>query len=227
MTLLPTRTLSWRDRRRARRTSLSAGEVPVALRGGGTAFLRPLQPGETGPLLDVFEQLSPASRLSRYLVGLPSLPRTMATALVDVDGCRHVAWLATVDDRAAGIARVVRTGSATAEVAFEVADRHQGRGLGTALLDAVTTVAAARGVRRLEATALPDNDSSVHLLRRLGLVWVASGGLLEGSGALQLLDPARVDRRAVLALSDQRREVSRRSASAVAFGAVEPVPAPC
>jgi len=202
MTLLPSDPLSWRDRRVAGVPDTTVGHVPVTLRDGGTALLRPLLPGETDPLLDVFEQLSAGSRASRYLVGMPRLPRAMVTALAAVDGCRHLAWLASVDDRPAGIARVVRTGSATAEVAFEVADRHHGRGLGTALLDAVTTVAAARGVRRLEATALAGNDASVHLLRHLGVGWVATGGLLEGSGTLRLLDPARVDRGAVLALAD-------------------------
>ena len=201
MTLLPSAPLSWLDRFRAGAPAAPAGHVPVTLRDGGTALLRPLQPGETDPLLDVFEQLSAGSRASRYLVGMPRLPRPMVEALAAVDGCRHVAWLATVDGRAAGIARAVRTASATAEVAFEVADRHHGRGLGAALLDAVTTVAAARGVRRLEATALADNDASVHLLRRLGMGWVATDGLLEGCGTLRLLDPARVDRGAVLALA--------------------------
>lgn len=201
MTLLPDETRSWSDPAGTALRADGAGHVPVVLRDGGTALLRPLLPGETGPLLDVFEQLSPASRSSRYLVGMPRLPRAMVDALAAVDGCRHLAWLATVEDRAAGIARVVRTGSGSAEVAFEVADRHHGRGLGTVLIDAVTTVAAARGVRRLEATALPGNDASVHLLRRLGLGWAATGGLLEGSGPLRLLDPARVDRAAVLALA--------------------------
>ena len=68
------------------------------------------------------------------------------------------------------------------------------------------------------ATALPDNDASVHLMRRLGLGWVATDGVLEGSGTLRLLDPARVDRGAVLALadrpaSDYERAVSRAASS--------------
>lgn len=56
-------------------------------------------------------------------------------------------------------------------------------------------------MRRLEATALADDDATVYLLRRLRLGWVAAGGLLEGSGTLRLRDPARVDRGAVLALA--------------------------
>ena len=219
MTLLPDEA-RWND---SSRYAGDADHLPVVLRDSGTALLRPLQRDETEPLLDVFEQLSPASRLSRYLVPLPRLNRTMTAALADVDGCRHVAWLAVVEGRPAGIARAIRTSSSSAEVAFEVADRHQGRGLGTLLLDTVTTVAAARGVRRLEATALPDNEASVRVLRRLGLGWVAAGGLLEGSGPLRLLDPAQVDRRAVLALADQRWAVSRSSAP---VPAVPPVSAP-
>lgn len=194
------------SRPRRRRAPAPLTGVPVRLRDGRSAVLRPLRPGETEPLLEVFDELSPASRLGRYLVGMTRLPSPMVAALADVDGCRHAAWLAEVDGRPAGLARFVRTAPVSAELAFEVADRHHGHGLGTALVDAVTTVAAARGVRRLEATLLPDNHASAHLLRLLGLGLVAVGGLLEATGPLRLLDPARVDRAAVLAVADRHVE---------------------
>ena len=175
--------------------------VVVPISRGGTALLRPLWPGETEPLLAVFEGLSPASRADRYLVGAPRLPSTMLKALAAVDGRDHVAWLASVDGAPAGIARYVRVGPETVEVAFEVADAHQGRGLGTVLLDTVTTVAVTHGVRRVQATVLPANAPSLALLARLGIPLTLRDGLLEGEGPLRLLDPARVDRHAVAALA--------------------------
>ena len=175
--------------------------VVARLAHGGLATLRPLRPGETESLLNVFESLSPASRASRYLTGMVRLPATMLTALAAVDGHDHVAWLAAVDGWPAGIARYVRVGADTAEIAFEVADAHQGRGLGTLLLDTVTTAAAARGVRRLRATVLPANEPSLRLLARLGIPLTLTDGLLEGEGPLRLLDPARVNRDAVVALA--------------------------
>lgn len=190
-------TISWLPSGARRRRD----HVEVALARGRSAAMRPLSPGETEPLLAVFASLSPASRFDRYLVGTPRLPVAMLNALADVDGRDHVAWLATVDGQPAGIARYVRVGPETAEVAFEVADAHQGRGLGTALLDTVTTVAATHGVRRVQATVLPANAPSLRLLARLGIPLTLHDGLLEGEGELRLLDPARVDRRAVVELA--------------------------
>jgi RimJ/RimL family protein N-acetyltransferase len=193
-------TISWLPNR----SRTAPDHVDVELSRGGTAQLRPLRAGETEPLLAVFERLSPASRTDRYLVGVPRLPSVMRNALVAVDGHDHVAWLATVAGEPTGIARYVRVAPDTVEVAFEVADAHQGRGLGTALLDTVTTVAAAHGVRRVQATVLPTNAPSLRLLARLGIPLTLRDGLLEGEGPLRLLDPARVDRHAVVGLAQRQ-----------------------
>ena len=178
--------------------------VRVAVRGG-TAVLRPLLPGDTETLDGVFDGLSAASRISRFMAPLPRLTAGMRRALVQVDGCAHVAWAAYVDGRPVGIARYVRTEPRTAEVAFEVADAHQGRGIGAALVDAVTTVAALNGVRRLSASVLPGNESSLRLLRRIGLHLRPHAGLLEGEASLVLMSTPRVDRPAVAAVALRHR----------------------
>jgi RimJ/RimL family protein N-acetyltransferase len=125
----------------------------------------------------------------------------MVDALVAVDGRDHVAWLASVVDRPVGIARYIRVGPASAEVALEVADAHHGRGLGTALLDAITTLACVNGIRRMQAAVLAENRSSQRLLTRIGVPLRPSGPALEGEGPLRLLDPPRVDRAAVVSLA--------------------------
>jgi RimJ/RimL family protein N-acetyltransferase len=167
------------------------------------ATIRPLRAGEEAPLLAVFDQMSPRSRANRYLSGVPALTRGMISALVTVDGRNHVAWLASVDDRPVGIARYVRLEPATAEIALEVADAHHGRGLGTALLDAITTLACVNGIRRVEASVLPENRPSQRLLTKIGVRLRPSGPTLEGEGPLRLLDPQRVHRAAVVALADR------------------------
>lgn len=179
------------------------GFVRAHLRDGAVAVLRPLSQGEADPLLQVFEGMSAQSRALRYLTGLSDLPRSMLSMLADVDGDRHVAWLASVEGAPAGVARYVRVAGCpkTAEVAFEVADAHHGRGLGTVLLDAVTTVAAARGVRRIQATMAPSNAPSRWLVERIGARGRIVDGLVEAEGPLRLLDPAVVDRAAVVRLA--------------------------
>jgi RimJ/RimL family protein N-acetyltransferase len=177
--------------------------VHVTLRDGAVAVLRPLERGETAPLLAVFGAMSPASRALRYLTGLPRLPGALLSMLSDVDGDRHGAWLVSLDGAPAGIARYVRfPGDPTsAELAFEVVDHHHGRGLATVLLDAVTTAAAARGVRRVQGTMAPSNTASRRLLERVGAASRLVDGLLEAEGPLRLLDPPVVDRAAVVRLT--------------------------
>jgi len=198
-----THTETWTGARGKRRRSFRQprDHVPVRLRAGGSAAIRPLHSGEEAPLLAVFDQMSSTSLANRYLVGLPRLTRSMIDALVRVDGQDHVAWLGSVDDRPAGIARYVRVGPATAEVALEVADADHGRGLGTALLDAVTTLACLNGIQRIHAIVLPDNRPSQRLLTKIGVPLLPSGSALEGEAALRLLDPPRVDRAAVVTLA--------------------------
>ena len=169
----------------------------VARIRAGRVVVRPMVAGEYDALGAVFDGMSHASRYSRYLTGLGGLPTTMARALTEVDGHRHVAWLASIDGEPVGIGRWIRTAPETAELAFEVVDRHHGRGIGTVLVDVLTTVAAVSGIQHLEASVLPTNAPSLRLLERVGLAFCAEDGLLEGSGRLQLLATPRVDRPAV------------------------------
>jgi RimJ/RimL family protein N-acetyltransferase len=175
--------------------------VAVPLPQGGEARLRPLRRGELEPQRAVFDGLSESSRTDRFLTGVDRLTASMWQALGNVDGHDHVAWLATVDDRPVGVGRFARVAPCTAEVAFEVVDDHQGLGLGTILLDTITTVAAAMRIRRLQASVLGSNLRSRHLLSRVGLDLQPSDGLLEGESLFHLLDRPRVDRPAVLRLA--------------------------
>jgi len=169
---------------------------------GTPVTLRPLVHDETAPLLGVFDGMSMVSRWMRYLSGLPRLSPGMLSRLTDIDGDHHVAWLAHLDDEPVGIARYVRLKDrpTTAEVAFEVVDRLHRRGLGTVLLDTITTVAAARGIRQVQATLAPSNTASRRLLARIGATTRHVDGLLEAQGPLRLLDPPAVDRSALLRL---------------------------
>ena len=178
--------------------------VQVRLRDGGSALLRPLVGGEVSVLETVFEGLSAQSRKRRFLVPMPRLPGTHRRTLADVDGDRHVAWVALVDGVPVGICRYVRITHDTAELAFEVVDAHQGRGIGSALVDAVTTVARDHGITWLEATVEPGNVASEALLARAGVRLLARDGLLEGGGRPRPAPwSSPVDPRAVRALTGQ------------------------
>ena len=173
------------------------------LADGGVLVLRPLRSGEGEVLESVFQGLSPQSRQWRYLVPTPRLTSGARRVLAEVDGRDHVAWVAMVQGSPVGICRSLRTSGDAAELAFEVIDAEQRRGIASVLVDAVTTVAHANGVAWVEASVAPGNQAAVVLLSRLGMSLALRDGLLEGRARLRLMEPPRVDRTAVLTLAAQ------------------------
>ena len=67
----------------------------------------------------------------------------------------------------------------TAEVAFEVADEHQGRRIGSALAEALTADARAAGILEFHATVTGDNQPVISLLSRatcrMRATWLGGG----------------------------------------------------
>lgn len=164
--------------------------LPFTIRSGDTAWISAMSSGDQHPVRAVFDGLSDRSRYFRFLVATPRLSGVAARYLSDVDHRRHVALVATVDGRAAGIGRYVRDAAdpRRAEIAFAVVDTLQGRGLGTLLLAALGAVAADQGVTTFTYLVHPGNAASLALLRQIGGTYAQLDGDLVGSGPV----PARL-----------------------------------
>jgi GNAT superfamily N-acetyltransferase len=133
--------------------------------------LRPLRSGERRPVLEVFEGLSERSRRLRFLGSKPRLLERDLAQLADVGCCGREAVTATDPEtgRTVGIARFVRDADAPeAEIAFEVVDDCQGRGLGKALLGALRELAREEGILRFRALIAFGNAPAFALVRGLG-----------------------------------------------------------
>jgi RimJ/RimL family protein N-acetyltransferase len=132
--------------------------------------IRPLQPGDSAAVLDVFAGMSPRSRELRFLAPKRRLSTADVRRLTAVDQRDHVALLATsaADNKPIGIARFVRDrhDPESAEVALAVVDNWQNQGVGTALLDALVPRAVEVGVRAFTALVSHDNAAVVRLLHR-------------------------------------------------------------
>lgn len=131
--------------------------------------VRPLT-HDAGAVLDrVFADMSPRSRWLRYHSPMPRLPGSMRAALLDLDGQDRLAFVAEVHSRdgarPVGLGRLVRTGPRTAELALEVVDAWQHRGVGRRLLAALRAAAEERGWTTLEGRVLPGNDRVGRMLR--------------------------------------------------------------
>ena len=141
------------------------GAMQTTFRDGIT--IRPLRDGDTDTIAALFARLGEDSRRHRFGAPKPRLTPLELAELARVDATHHV-LVASVgaDPRPAGVARLVRDG-ATAEIACAVADELQRRGVGRILLEELSAVARAAGIRELRAVVAGDNPRIVSLVSRL------------------------------------------------------------
>jgi acetyltransferase len=140
----------------------------VVLAAETEVLIRPVEAADSPALRDAFERLGALSRLRRFLTPVEHLTRHQLEYLSNVDHDSHEALLA-FDARtgeAVGVARYIRDerDGESADVAVVVADRWQGRGIGSALLSRLAARAARNGFRHLTATILTGNDAAARLL---------------------------------------------------------------
>jgi RimJ/RimL family protein N-acetyltransferase len=146
--------------------------APTPLRDGSAALLRPLERGDKPLVASIWRDLSDLSRRRRFLTPTRELTDEDLAYLTEVDHNRHEAVLAVDEEsgRPLGVARYVRAPGEpeSAEVAVVVIDEWHGRGLGTALLDALTERARENGIRRYIAYVSPDNEVVLEAIERAG-----------------------------------------------------------
>jgi acyl-CoA synthetase (NDP forming)/RimJ/RimL family protein N-acetyltransferase len=146
-------------------------EADVVLRDGGTAHVRPIRPEDADALQTFHMGQSQRSTVFRFFAPLERLPERDLARFTHVDHHDRVAFVAVEDDdageRIIAVARYDRDGDG-AEVAFNVADAHHGRGLGSVLLEHLTAAARERGIRRFTAEVLPHNARMLAVFRDAG-----------------------------------------------------------
>lgn len=148
---------------------LAVAPRAVVLADGGPALLRVIEPGDLEALRALHCGLSGESRYFRYFSFRKGLSEGELARMSRPDFDRHGGVVVLVGGRLAGHACFDRkSGDPEAEVAYEVADSQQGRGIATLLLEALAEAARAAGVERFTARVLPSNHASLEVLRDLG-----------------------------------------------------------
>ena len=145
-------------------------ELDIVLRDGGGARIRPIKPADGDLLRSFFDRLGPESRYFRYFKVKKSLSEEEITYFTNVDYEDRMALIALLDGEMVAVGRYDRdeAGSPTAEVAFAVVDEHQGRGLGTHLLELLTNHARRNGIERFRAFVLAENRQMLRVFRNSG-----------------------------------------------------------
>ncbi|WP_424185180.1 GNAT family N-acetyltransferase [Actinokineospora sp. G85] len=144
-------------------------EADVVLSDGGTVHLRPILPSDAEVLRAFHGRLSQRTRYLRYFGPYPRIPDRDLRRFSTVDHDRRVAFVALLGDEIIAVGRYEgMPDGRSAEVAFVVEDDHQGRGLGSILLEHLAAAARECGVGRFEAEVLSDNAQMVRVFRDAG-----------------------------------------------------------
>ena len=120
-------------------------EADVVLRDGGVAHVRPIRPQDAEAVQRFHAGQSAESIYLRFFAPIQALSDRDLERFTEVDHVDRVALVATLGERIVGIARFERTAPTTADVAFNIADSDQGRGLGSVLLEHLAAAARERG----------------------------------------------------------------------------------
>src|SRR4051794_23511886 len=164
-------------------------EADVVVSDGGTLHLRPILPDDADALVRFHAGLSVRTRYLRYFSSYPTIPPRDLFRFSHVDHRHRVAlagWLGGEIIAVGRFDQLVESDPADrldpagrlAEVAFVVADAHQGRGIGSVLLEHLVEIGRELGVNRFEAVVLAENRAMVQVFRQAGF---EASRRLEGS----------------------------------------------
>ncbi|MHA7221138.1 bifunctional acetate--CoA ligase family protein/GNAT family N-acetyltransferase [Arthrobacter sp. RHLT1-20] len=133
-------------------------EADVVLRDGGTAHLRPIHPSDADAVQAFHVGQSQRSIYMRFFAFKSRLSAKELKRFTEVDYKDRVALVITIGGEIMGIGRYDRLDDPEeAEVAFNIADAHQGRGIGSILLEHLAAAAREHGIRKFSAEVLPEN----------------------------------------------------------------------
>jgi acetyl coenzyme A synthetase (ADP forming)-like protein len=144
------------------------------LKDGGSIRIRAIHAEDKERLLEHFQGLSGKSIYQRFFTPKRELTPSDLTLLTELDFEERVALVATlfVDEREriVGVGRFAITDRQRreAEVAFAVSDAHQGRGIGTLLLEHLAIIARDLGISAFEADVLQENAMMLSVFRDSG-----------------------------------------------------------
>jgi acyl-CoA synthetase (NDP forming)/RimJ/RimL family protein N-acetyltransferase len=142
----------------------------VLLSDGSTVQIRPIEPSDAEAIVAMHARFSDRTRYLRYFSPYPRIPARDLDRFVNVDHRDREAYVVAYGPELIAVGRYERLGpqAPDAEVAFVVADAHQGRGIGSVLLEHLAAAAEGAGISRFVAEVLPENGAMLRVFADAG-----------------------------------------------------------
>lgn len=143
-------------------------EADVVLTDGAVARVRPISTDDREAIAEFHRRQSERSRYLRFFATIPEISSRDLDRFTQVDQDQRVALVAEIGGELLAIARFDRVTPTSAEVAFNVADAHQGRGLGSVMLEHLAAIGDELGIQRFVADVLPENRQMMNVFSDAG-----------------------------------------------------------
>ncbi|MDR3477461.1 MAG: bifunctional acetate--CoA ligase family protein/GNAT family N-acetyltransferase [Gammaproteobacteria bacterium] len=139
---------------------------------GVSITIRPIRPEDASMEHEFIKDLSEQSKYFRFMAHLSELSPTMLARLTQIDYDREMALVATIQvkkqEKMIGVARYcLNSDNETAEFSLVVADSWQHKGVGTALMNVLTTIAKSKNIKQLIGSVLANNQNMLELVNNL------------------------------------------------------------
>jgi acyl-CoA synthetase (NDP forming)/RimJ/RimL family protein N-acetyltransferase len=143
-------------------------EADVVLRDGTVAHIRPITPADADRLRQFHNRQSDDSIYFRFFAPLRELSDRDVHRFTHVDYHDRVALVAILNGEIVGVGRFDRIEATSAEVAFNISDHMQGKGIGSVLLEHLAAIAPEVGITRFTAEVLPHNRKMLMVFKDAG-----------------------------------------------------------
>ena len=183
-------------------------EADVVLSDGRVGHVRPIRPDDTEAIHEFHAGQSEESIYLRFFAPIKRLSDKDVHRFTHVDYHDRVALVMMISDKLAGIGRYDRLepDGPVAEVAFNVSDHHQGRGIGSVLLEHLADIGREAGVKKFVADVLPQNRKMIGVFKDAGyeVSHAFDDGIIAVSFEIEPTDASRAVR-----MSREHRSESR------------------
>jgi RimJ/RimL family protein N-acetyltransferase len=167
----------------------------VRTRKGYVVRVRPVEPDDRELMVEGFDRLSDRSRYLRFMAPTDHLSDTQLDYLSHIDYLNHFAWgVLDPDGTPVAIGRFVRFRDEpdAADVALTVIDDHQGRGIGTLLIQSLALVARRRGIVSFHFDVLPSNEAMLAVLESMQATSKLADGIVHLVIPVAEIEPPQV-----------------------------------
>jgi len=145
-------------------------ETVKTFKGNLEVKFRPIKPSDEDKMRRLFYDFSDESKYLRYFVRIQVMPHRDMQKYLNVDYNETLSIVGTVQRGRAE--KIIAEGryayfarEQSYETAFLVDEEYQGRGIATFLVNYLIMIAKQRGLKKLSASVLPENDKMLRVFR--------------------------------------------------------------